>query len=478
VVQGKVLAQSLRTNAILAIPLPRVGVDALLPYTSFVVILAVLFGGGGNQGWSDAVVQLAALPLLAWALFKLSPSQLGRGGQWAIVLLCAIIALPLLQLIPLPPSLWSVLPSRGEVASAYGAAGMALPWLPISLDPSATWLGLLSLLPPTAVFLAMLSLEQSSRRILIVLIFIVICLSVLVDLQQTWDGPDSPLRFYAITNVDRAVGFFSNPDHNAAFLYSAIPFAAAWAIGLVRDNRRSRSIGLALLVLLILMIVIGLTLTQSRAGIALLFVAGLSSLLLAWRHDRGQSGRHLLGVAIAANLVVLLLAFQFGFVAFMKRVEGQGLQDLRWPIAQVTSQAAIANLPLGSGVGTFLPVYDRFVPRTLIRERYVNHAHDDWLELWLTGGVPAIVLMIGFLTWFGVSTFGLWSSGQPEERVLDLVLAQAASIVIVLLLLHSVVDYPLRIPTLSVLFAMACAYLIPQRKIEYAAEMSTGSLPR
>ena len=320
--------------------------------------------------------------------------------------------------------------------------------------------------------------RTESRRVLIVLIFIVVCLSVLVDLQQTWDGPDSPLRFYAITNVDRAVGFFSNPDHNAALLYSAIPFAAAWAIGLVRDNRRSRSIGLALLVLLILMIVIGLTLTQSRAGIALLFVAGLSSLLLAWRHDRGQSGRRLLGGAIAANLVALLLAFQFGFVAFMKRVEGQGLQDLRWPIAQVTSQAAIANLPLGSGVGTFLPVYDRFVPRTLIRERYVNHAHDDWLELWLTGGVPAIVLMTGFLTWFGVSTFGLWSSGQPEEPVLDLVLAQAASIVIVLLLLHSVVDYPLRIPTLSVVFAMACAYLIPQRKIEYAAEMSTGRLRR
>ena len=101
---------------------------------------------------------------------------------------------------------------------------------------------------------------------------------------------------------------------------------------------------------------------------ALLFVAGLSSLLLAWRHDRGQSGRRLLRFAIGANLVALLLAFQFGFVGFMQRVEEQGIEDLRWPVAQVTSQAAIANLPFGSGFGTFVPVYEKFAPRTLLGE--------------------------------------------------------------------------------------------------------------
>jgi len=220
-----------------SIPLPRGATDVFLPYTGLVVTLAMLFGGGGNQEWSDAVVQLAALPLLAWALFKLSPSQLGRIGQWAIVLLCGILALPLLQLIPMPPSLWSSLPGRGEIAAAYQAAGMTLPWLPLSLEPSGTWLGLLSLLPATAVFLAMLSVEQRSRRILIVLILVIVFASVLLDILQVMDGEDSALRFYAVTNRDRAVGFFANSNHNAAFLYCAIPFAAAWAIGLVQDHR-------------------------------------------------------------------------------------------------------------------------------------------------------------------------------------------------------------------------------------------------
>jgi O-antigen ligase len=221
-------------------------------------------------------------------------------------------------------------------------------------------------------------------------------------------------------------------------------------------------------------IIIGVTVTQSRTGMALLFVAGLSSLMLAWRHDRGQSSRRLLHFAIGANLVALLLAFQFGFVGYMSRFEHQGFDDIRWAVSQVTSRAAIANLPSGSGFGTFTQVYEQFAPRTLLLDGrfYVNHAHNDWLELWLTGGIPAIILTVGFLAWLVASILRLWKNGEPETPVLDLVLAQAASVVIVLLLLHSATDYPLRIASVTVLFAIACGYMIPGRKIEGAAEQS------
>jgi O-antigen ligase len=441
--------------------------EAFLPYTSFVVILAILFGGGGNQGWSDALVQLAALPLLAWALFKLNPSQLDRYGQWALVLLCGMVAWPLLQLIPMPPSLWSHLPGRDAIASAYETAGLQLPWLPISLDPSATWLGLLSLLPAAGVFLAMLLLGQRARRVVISLLFIGVFANVLLDILQTVGGYNSPLRFYAITNLFRPVGLFANSNHNAAFLYCALPFATAWAIGLMVERRQNRTAGLAWLALLILMIIIGVTLTQSRAGIVLLVVAGLASLLLVWWHARALAGRRLLGFAAGAFAIALLVAFHLGFVGFMDRVQGQGLEDGRWSIAKVTSRAAIANLPFGSGIGTFVPVYDELAPRTLLGDTYVNHAHNDWLELWLTGGVPAMILAVGFLVWLAAATFRLWGNRQPETRALDLALARAAPIVIVLLLLHSAVDFPLRIPMLSVLFAIACGYLIPPRRSEH-----------
>jgi len=240
----------------------------------------------------------------------------------------------------------------------------------------------------------------------------------------------------------------------------------------VLDHRRNRSIGLALLALLTLTIIIGVAATQSRAGMALLLVAGVSGILLVWRHDRGQSGRRLLRYAIGTSVVAVILAFQFGFVTLMNRVEAQGFEDLRWPAARITSQAAIANMPFGSGLGSFVPIFQRFEPRTLVQHVYVNHAHNDWLELWLNGGVPAILLIIGFLWWFAAASIRLWRHGRLETPVLDLALAQAATIVIILLLLHSVVDYPLRIPTLSVLFAIACAYLVAPRRSRDGVEMS------
>src|SRR5262249_16103118 len=146
-----------------------------------------------------------------------------------------------------------------------------------------------------------------------------------------------------------------------------------------------------------------------------LFAAGLSSLLLAWRHSQGPYGRRLLNFAIGANVVALLLAFQLGFVGFGSRFEHQGIHDLRCTLNQVTVRAAVANLPFGRGFGMFTETYERFAPPTLLGEYYVNHAHNDWLELWLTGGIPAIVLMIGFLAWLVASIFRLWKNKGESE---------------------------------------------------------------
>jgi len=474
-------AIELRTNAAVSFMLPRAAVHAFAPYTYFVIVMALLFGGGTRQGlWSDVIVQLAALPLFAWALFKLAPRRLPRSAQFGLVLLCAILALPLVQLIPLPPRLWGALAGRGEIASAYKAANMQLPWLPLSLDPVATWRGLLSLLPATAIFLATLSLDRAGRRISIGLVLAIVLLSVPLDLMQLMGGRDSPLRFYAITNVDRAVGFFANANHDAAFLYCAIPFAAAWAIGLMREQNDYRRLGIFVLLVLLAVVVIGVAGTHSRAGMALAIGAGFSCLLLIWRSSYGQIGRRLLAYGVAANLVALLIAFQFGFTSMMGRLEDADvIQDLRWPIAQVTTQAALANMPFGTGFGTFVPVYQMFAPRTLLLDKYVNHAHDDWLELWLTGGIPGLALAICFLVWFGISTFSLWRSDPPGAPTLDTALARAASIVVVLLLLHSTVDYPMRTIALTVLFAICCALMAPSGEIDRDFE-STGDekIPR
>src|SRR5262245_53182448 len=127
----------------------------------FVVFVALICGGGTRQGLlSDALAQIVSLPLLAVAFSKLrlaDPSEL----RPALVLVFAVVLVPCLQLIPLPPQVWTILPGRAEVAEAYKAAGMSLPVLPMSLEPLTTLRSLLSLLPAIAVFLGVLCLREA-----------------------------------------------------------------------------------------------------------------------------------------------------------------------------------------------------------------------------------------------------------------------------------------------------------------------------
>lgn len=458
----------MRINAAVALPLPSVLTSAFFPYAAFAVVVALLLGGGARQALtSDAIVELVALPLIVWALFRLAPGRLDRAGRWALVLLAATIALPVLQLIPLPPALWTALPGRGKIVAGYEVAGMALPWLPISLDPTATWRSMLSLTPAAAVFLAMLSLDQWERRILIVLVLAVACIAVLLGFIQIMGAEE--LYFYAVTNEGMAVGFFANGNHNATFLACAIPFAAAAAIGLFSKRERNPVAIVAALVLLALLM-IGVAVVGSRAGLGLGFGAALLCIAMAYRGGV-QGGRRLLPIALVGFVVAALIVVQFGLAGWEKRnvnaQERDLLNDLRWQIAGITLNAAANYLPLGSGLGTFQPIYEMSSPRTQVFDRYVNHAHDDWLELTLEGGLPALAVVAGFIAWFAMTCLRAWR--DPRAHGLDPNLARAASIAIVLPLLHSAVDYPMRSIAVTVVFALSCGFLLPSSRPEQAS---------
>ncbi|MFZ0845991.1 MAG: O-antigen ligase family protein [Pseudolabrys sp.] len=448
----------------MSLAIPRRFADGVLPFaTSALLFLALVLGGGSLQGrWSDALIQLASLPLLALVFFN---PQLMRMPRGPIVLACLLIALPMVQLIPLPPALWTALPGREGIAQGYNAAGVALPWLPISLAPIITWHSLLSLLPVIAVFLATLCLSGRQRRILVIVILAFAFLSVLLDMLQMMQGESSSLRFYATATADRAVGFFANSNHNAAFLYCAMPLAVAWGTG-----TRRRPFLAVLIVLLLGAIVVGLALAQSRTGLILGAVAGISCLVLFFRDGKRISRRRAFGAIAGGSVVVLLIAFQFGFVSISKRVQdGDLMADLRWPVASITIKAALANLPFGTGFGTFVPVYQTVEPRSLLSDRYVNRAHDDWLELLLEGGVLSAFGILIFLAWFCRLSLQAWRPTPKDSDALDAAIPRAGTVIVLLLMLHSIVDYPLRTTGLMALFAIGFALLIrPNRQREFA----------
>lgn len=428
--------------------------------------LALVLGGGTRQGlWSDAIVQLCCLPLLGLAVSGLWLKPLPAQAKWSLALIGGIAVLPLLQLVRLPPSVWSSLPGRAPFAAAYQAAGMALPWAPLSLDPGATWLSFLSVLPAISVFLALLFLDLKTRRILSLVILGFALGSVFLGLAQLAGGSASPLYFYQPTNLGDSVGFFANRNHYAALLTAAIPLSAAWSVDFVRERDSRRGLGLVLLLVAYVVLLLGLGMAHSRAGLILAFVAGFASIALAFESKTtgaGLQGRmKLLLFFIGANLCGLFLAFQFGFVGLANRLENESvLEDLRKPIAEVTAHAIEANLPMGVGFGAFEPVYQMFEPSAVTIPAYVNHAHDDWLELVLDGGLPALALILGFLLWYVRASIRIWREPPRTGSAVDRALARAGSIIVGLLLLHSTVDYPLRTTSLMVVFAFAAALMI------------------
>jgi O-antigen ligase len=92
---------------------------------------------------------------------------------------------------------------------------------------------------------------------------------------------------------------------------------------------------------------------------------------------------------------------------------------------------------------------------------YVNHAHNDVLELWLDTGAVGLVLMGIFAIGFVLRSVELWRSPPPlGARDIDWSLACAGTIVVALLVAHSLVDFPLRTYAMMAIMAFACALLI------------------
>jgi O-antigen ligase len=443
--------------------------NVFLLLSAGVLTCCLLLGGGTKAGFlSDVIVQLAAIPLLLAAIWRLSDLSSIRRLHWALAFCLAIVLLPLLQLVPLPPEVWTALPNREPVAAAFELLEKELPWMPVSVSPHATAVSALSLLPPVAVFLAMLSLDDRGRRLTSLVVLAVGILNVVVGLNQIAQGPASPLRFYAYTNPTEAVGFFANRNHLAALLYSVTIVAAAWAIEAVRafeagrrarDSRAILSLAAAFTVLVAL--VAAQAMARSRAGLGLTIVAVAGAFALAFFDRRDTSGFTPGRLLVGTTAFAVMFVSQFALYRIMERFSTDQWEDARIVFARNTIEAAKTYMPFGSGMGTFVPVYGTLEkPEDALLDAYVNRAHNDVIELWLEAGAAGLVLMLLFLAWLGVASWKLWRRAGAGASGIDLLLARGATLIVVLLLAHSFVDYPLRTSAMMAFMAFACGLLV------------------
>lgn len=445
--------------------------SAIFYLTAGTFVLSIMFGGGTHSGFfGDVFLQLVSLPLLWMAVVKLIGAHGRSHLRWIFAFVAAVVVLPLVQLAPLPSSIWSLLPGRGIVTETFSLLGLTPPPLPLTLSPTATWLCFLGLLPPIAIFLGVVMLDYAERQLLSLVLLTMGVLSAFLGLMQLAGGTNNALRFYAVTNATEAVGFFANRNHFAALLYSAMLFCLCWldhaatplferpryAITDFRTLVRFAGCAIALGVLLV-----GELMARSRAGLVLSAAALCVGVGIGSRDRGARVGVRSNQLLLAAVGVTIVFCLQFAFYRILDRLDSDTFSETRLGIVRTTISAVKAYMPLGSGLGTFVPVYQLFEKPAEIGVTYVNHAHNDLLELGLEAGVPGLALVTIYVVWLGCRMSRLWRESRPAHvSHLDYHLMRAASCALVLLLIHSIVDYPLRTSTLMAVAAFASGLLI------------------
>lgn len=418
--------------------------------------LAFVFGGAsrGNP-LSTMAIELVGVTLLVATVWSRVSAGDGRIDRLATALLGIIFVIPALQLVPLPPEVWTTLPGRREVVETLRIAGIEPGWAPLSLDPEATFRALLWLVPAGALFLAVSGLDTPARFWLAGIILALCIASLILGGLQITDRDGGLFASPAGGRTDLPIGFFANRNHQGVAMAAALPFAAAFAaIWGSASSRRTRAANIVFGSLVALLIV-GVLVTRSRAALTLVGPALIASVGIFWAASGAGHLRWRMASVIVVATAIFALAAQFAtggeFDRFETLAEGDGRFDM-WP-SIITASADGA--PVGAGLGAFASFYRAWEPLDLMTSNFINHAHNDYLELWLETGWFALVTVVAVLSWLARASLQAWLAPTTQASVL----ARAGAVTILSLLTHSAGDYPLRTQALACVLAVAAACL-------------------
>ncbi|RWM18217.1 MAG: O-antigen ligase domain-containing protein [Mesorhizobium sp.] len=385
-----------------------------------VLFLSLLIGGGTASGlYTDTLIEVGAIISAAAVLSQTSGQKIPQSVLWLLIFAVAWL---ILQIVPLPAGV--LIGSRPEVLlgdpSLVGESGFRF----VSVGVGRTIECLLYLAALAAFFLSVLRLRtEQVQGLLPFFLMGVICngLAGAIQYSLSDDIVIEGLLPFTIT-----AGLFANQNHFAALLFVSIPFVVYY--GLFRGHLVSGSLGLVTLLLLLLA-------AGSRAGVLIgLAITVLSIVFLSARSKvRGLS------------VLAIFIALSVYTIGAWTKIDADAIDPAfgRREFARTTVEGIQDNLATGVGFGNFQKAYQIYEKEEMIFKKYVNHAHNDYLEMAFEGGIPAIILMVLYFVTLGIALYRIRS--DPLQK--------AAFLSVFFLLIHSLVDYPLRTEALAMTFA-------------------------
>ncbi len=277
-----------------------------------------------------------------------------------------------------------------------------------------------------ALFLSRFSDRKLEQ--LLPFLFAGMLLNVIVGLLQL-SSPRLPETLDILPYVP-SVGVMANENHASSLVFMMIPLVAY--VYLARSRRIGFYLG-ACLLLVIYLFAVG-----SRAGMAI--SAAVAVLSLLWFLSARSVFLVRAGLFAGGLLLLFLVPFFLGF-------DDSKAVEMRPTIFATTWNAIQSHWLIGSGLGSFPLIYPAFDAPDKILTVFINHAHNDYLEIFLETGIIGVALVVWFFALIA------WNFRRS-------LLAEAAALSILTVAIHSLVDYPLRTMAIGVIFAFFVAVIL------------------
>lgn len=430
--------------------------------------------------------QLLSLPILFLVFAENRVLHRISAGQALVI--AGILVSAILFLVPVPMWLWVQLPGRAGYAEIVGLDAEILTsgWRAISIVPEKTEKALWALLPPIATYVAVVTQPSINIKRMVLIIIGVAVFQSTLGLIQYGGGLHEVFGLEDSHSQGQAVGTYYNRDHLAGFLEMVFPVVLSllaamlgghlnpvhqyksrrqsWSFWATIEGNQSLLYGLAAIV-----IILCLVFTRSRTGIALT-MAGLILVLMAF--SRRLGGNNVYGPYGTVVALIVVIAVEIGLVPIFDRFSVDHMRDLRWEIFATSMQGIGDFFPLGSGSGTFPYVYPLY---QLPHDNYfINHAHNDYLEWVFDGGILAVAIIVAALYLYFKNWKVVWIKG--EWRVFRFIQV-GAGIGVLMMILHSLIDFNLHKPVNAIYFAFFLAvFMKPDASTESVVKGSGSQL--
>jgi O-antigen ligase len=377
----------------------------------------------------------------------------------------AVVGVIALQLVPLPASLITVASSsRGALSDA--------PFLPLSVDPSATLRGLIFVVA-LGVFLLGTACALEYRDVLWIartLLVVGPALAV-IGIVQRAEATGRIYGFWQPYYGGLSFGPFINRNHFAGWMVMAIPVTLGhlWDrvdrhLIAVRRGWRDRLLWLLApagnrLILGftgVMVMMVSLLLTMSRSGIVAIVVA-----LTVFVAASPRRARRFRIVPIALVLVIAIVSVAWvGVDRIVDRFDQPDTIDVgeRLAIWRDTFTVVRRFLLTGSGFNTYAAAMGVFAPRPFAIQRPFE-AHNDYLQLVAEGGLPLTLAVACAVVLFARDAARQGSSTRSMDRGLRVgAVAGLAGIGV-----QECAEFSLQIPANAVLFAVLCSIVVYRR---------------